>query len=142
MLQPQTGPRTLSAWEPPSTPSLPAALGMTEWCLAVSGMPETENLGLPHCAPSAELGSSGFPQPDTHPGLCGMHVSVLPHLPTHSTGTLAGGGFSPTPFIPSHPLPKRNQRQGAMQSLQRGDAYWFTGLLRVLSYIFGCESNL
>jgi hypothetical protein len=62
-------------------------------------MPETENL-LPQTAPfppPAELGSSGFPQPDIHPG---KHAAVLLLLPAQSMGTLAGCGFSFTPFIP------------------------------------------
>jgi hypothetical protein len=41
-----------------------------------------------------------FTQPETHLGPCGKCAAVLPHLPTQSTGTLAGHGFSPTPFIP------------------------------------------
>lgn len=59
-------------------------------------------LGLPlvHHPP---CGVSGLTQPDTHPGLCENHSAVLPRLPTKSTGTLAGCGFSPIPLFPPHP---------------------------------------
>lgn len=68
-------------------------------------MPETENL-LPQSAPfapPAELGSSGFPQPDSHPGTCGKHAVVLLLLPAQSMGTLVECGFSLTSFIPLVP---------------------------------------
>lgn len=82
-------------------------------------MPETENL-LPQTAPfspPAELGSSGFPQPDTHLGACGKHAAVLLLLPAQSMGTLAGCGFSLTPFIPLVPT----AQQGWALILQRID---------------------
>jgi hypothetical protein len=45
------------------------------------------------------FGFNGFPQPDTNSGPRGNRASVLPRLPAKSAGTLAGFGFSPTPFI-------------------------------------------
>jgi hypothetical protein len=47
-----------------------------------------------------QAGCHGFPQPDTHQGLCGKHATVLPSLLAQSTGTLVGYRFSPIPFIP------------------------------------------
>ena len=69
------------------------------------GMPKAENL-VPRavtCPLPAELGFRGFPQPDTHLGPHGKLVAVLPCLPTQSTGTLVGCGFSP--IFPPYPWP-------------------------------------
>ena len=135
MLQPRTGPRTLAqvgnTQHPLSScPLLPSAPGMSElppWlapicsqlfqsvqrCLGYLRL-ITCYLGLPYIHPPlpTELGSSGFPQPDTHTGLRGKRALDLPHPPTQSTGTLVGCEFSPTPFIPSHPLPNRSWAVG------------------------------
>ena len=80
-----------------------------------SGMSKTENLlslGQPRDLGLFPLyppgtGVTGFPQPDTHLGPHGKRSAVLPHLPTQSTETLVGHGFSPTPFI--SPMPDAQQ---------------------------------
>ena len=68
------------------------------------GMPETENL-LPQTAPfppPAELGSSGFPQPSTHPGPHGKRTAVL--LPRALKLWQDMGLFSLPPLPPVPPL--------------------------------------
>ena len=82
-------------WEPPSAALSPALsslppLGLTElppgpqFCSQLfhsiqQEMPETENLLLrtAPCPPPAELGHSGFTQPDTHLGPRGKPVAVF-----------------------------------------------------------------
>jgi hypothetical protein len=86
-------------------PRAPILFSTLPQCPMVSGMPETENL-VPRTAPypPAELGFSGFSQPDTHPGPCEKHGAIIPcphpHTPAQSTRTLVGNGFLPLPLFP------------------------------------------
>jgi hypothetical protein len=99
--------------EPPQGPHLFSA---PPRCSAVSEMPETENmlslasvrhrdLGLPPVHPLAGwvqwLLTARQPPRAAWKGC----TAVLTHLPAQSTRTLAGCRFSPTPFIPSCPMP-------------------------------------
>ena len=74
-------------------------------------MAETENLlSLASMRPkNLGLRQAGVPwlpmARHPHLELHGKCAAVLPCLPAQSTRTLAGCGFSPTPFIPPHPLP-------------------------------------
>jgi hypothetical protein len=62
------------------------------------------------CPPPAELGSSSFPQPDTHPGPRGKSAAVLrcPPPTPQSTWTLAELGIPLTPIIPPCPAMQHN----------------------------------
>jgi hypothetical protein len=60
-----------------------------DWEPVISGLREAQRPQTAPCPPPGELGFRGFTQPDNPPG-----------PPAQSTGTLAGCGFSSTPFIP------------------------------------------
>ena len=65
-------------------------------------MPEAENL-VPKtapCPPPAKLGSSGFPQPDTHPGTCGKPVAVFCVHPPGAPELWRDTGFLPFSLFP------------------------------------------
>lgn len=99
-------------------PPLPSVSGLTELPLggphsilsssAVSSIvwdPEGWYLGLLlfHHLPSWSL---WLPIARHPPRLLGKHEAVLQQLPAKNTGTLAGHGYSPTPFItPAFPAP-------------------------------------
>jgi hypothetical protein len=108
-------------WEPPSAPFSPCSLLSSAprdardspgaphlfsaflKCPAVSGIPESENL-VPKtapCPPPAELGSSGFPQPDTQPGPYGKHGAVFCICPLRALELWQDEGFLPLPLSPT-----------------------------------------
>jgi hypothetical protein len=70
-------------------------------------MPETENLLSLASVRPRDLGlplHTARHPPVAMWKVCGSpHAAVLLRPPTQSTGTLAGRGFSPTPFIPPAP---------------------------------------
>jgi hypothetical protein len=124
----------LTLWKPPSVPSLPALSSFRPWGLpshlrvtspilfpalqrypVVSRVPEAENLFSLASVRPRDLGlllgqpledwAQWLPTTRHPPKPWGECAAVLPCLPIQSTGTLAGCGFSPTPFVPPHPLP-------------------------------------
>ena len=86
---------------PPGAPICSQLFCCVQRCLGCPRL-RTCYLGLP-LFQSPLRWDGGFPQPDTYPQPSGKCVAVLPCLPAQSTGTLAGHGFSPTPFTPLSP---------------------------------------
>ena len=100
-LQPRTGPRALTCMG--TTQHLPLPLPFPPYASGLTKLPP----GPPFVLSSSAISSLGCQRlrtcclrlPHVHPpGLCGKHAAVIPCLPTQSTGTLEGLGFSPTPF--------------------------------------------
>ena len=102
-----------------AAPGAPILFSALPRCPAVSGMPETENLLSLASARPRDLGLPLFHPPPPPPARWG---SVASHSQTPTRGHVesmwqsscfhlprAGHGFSPTPFIPPHPLPRKGQ---------------------------------